>query len=78
MNGSHVAAASGLVGNIASMIVWISNAIATGHWFPISSETSIAMASLIVSGLGGTGVAAWIALRKDKASVTVTTEETKP
>lgn len=64
MNGSHVAAASGITGNIAAIIVWISNAVGTGHWFPVDSATSIAIASVLVSAFGAGGVVAWKATGK--------------
>lgn len=78
MNGSQVGAAAGITGNVASIIVWLSNAIGTGHWFPVSSETAIALATLLTTTLGATGVAWWHRSTRTTETATVTTEATKP
>lgn len=72
MNGAHVAATSGVAGQIATVIVWLSDAIGNHHWFPVDSGTAIAIASLIVSSMGALGVAGWNAATKESATVTKT------
>lgn len=63
MNGAQVTAASSVGGNLATLLVWISNGLAHGVWFPVDSGTAIAAAALITAAVGASGVSVWNARR---------------
>ncbi len=72
MNATSAVAAGGLTGNLATCIVWISNSLANGVWFPVDSGTSIALTSLISAGATALGITSWRRATKDKSSATET------
>lgn len=79
MNATSAVAAGGLTGNTATIIVWVSNSLANGVWFPVDSGTSIALASLLSAGAAALGISSWRRATKDKTSATetVTVETSK-
>lgn len=64
MNGSHVAATSGITAMIAEILMWVT------HWplQPLDEPTAMAIAGLTVAFLGGGGLAIFNATRSDGAS----------
>ncbi len=79
MNGSAVAATTGITGNIATVMVWISNSLAHGNWFPFDSGTAISIATILTTAFGALTVTGWNRSTKSKSSTTdtVSTETSK-
>jgi|JI10StandDraft_1071094.scaffolds.fasta_scaffold227039_4 hypothetical protein len=77
MNGSAVAATSGITGNIATIIVWMSNSMAHGDWFPVDSGTAISIATILTAAVGAFGVTSWNKATKSKTTDSVSVETSK-
>lgn len=78
MNGSHVVAASGVTSALASVLMWISACLEKGQLLQLNTESAVAMATLIVTVLGGGSMAAWANRHKTKETTTIETTNTPP
>jgi hypothetical protein len=72
MNGAAVAATTGITGNVATVIVWMSNSMAHGNWFPVDSGTAISIATILTTAFGALTVTGWNRSTKSKTTATDT------
>jgi len=78
MNGSHVVAASGVTSALAAVLMWVSACIDKGQILQLNTESATALATLVVTVLGGGSMAAWASRNKTKESITVETTNPTP